>query len=70
MQVEGLFQHLNGFLIPGGAADLRPGHSFYDTATLIFKLARKANDRGDHFPIMGICLGFETMMLIVAGTEN
>jgi gamma-glutamyl hydrolase len=67
VQLEGLLGRLNGFLIPGGAANLRPGHNFYDTAKRVLDYALRANDRGEHFPLMGICLGFETLMILTAG---
>ena len=50
------FGIVNGLLLPGGGADLSPGHAFYDTAALLVKLAREANDGGDYFPVHGTCL--------------
>ena len=38
-------------LIPGGSADLKPGHPFYDATEYLFKLAIEANDKGDYFPV-------------------
>lgn len=66
-QLEGLLSRLNGFLIPGGAANLRPGHDFFDTAKRVLDFAIKSNDEGDYFPVLGICLGFETLMVATAG---
>jgi len=43
------------------------GHPFFDTAQLVFDLAKASNDKGDHFPLMGICLGMETLAVIVSG---
>jgi hypothetical protein len=45
------FQFINGLLLPGGGADLEPGHKFYDTAALAVELAVQANERGDYFPV-------------------
>eukprot|EP00775_Hariotina_reticulata_P009024 gene9024-9196_t len=69
-KLEGLLGRLNGFLIPGGAANLRPGHDFYDTAKRVLDYALRVNDRGEHFPVLGICLGFETLMILTAGTHD
>jgi gamma-glutamyl-gamma-aminobutyrate hydrolase PuuD len=66
-QLEGLLGRLNGFLIPGGAANLRPGHDFFDTAARVLDYALRANDAGNVFPVLGICLGFETLMVLTAG---
>lgn len=65
-QVEERFRVINGLLLPGGGAILRPGHSFYDTAAQLVKLALKANDRGDYFPVYGTCLGMETLSIIIS----
>lgn len=45
------FNSINGMLIPGGSADLKPGHPFYDATQYLFKLALEANDKGDYFPV-------------------
>ncbi len=64
------FNIVNGFLIPGGAAPLRPGHTFFDTAAEVVRLADEANGRGDSFPILGICLGFETLAIVTSGNTS
>lgn len=68
--LHGLLKNLNGFLIPGGAANLRPGHMFYDTAKRVLNFALAENDAGRYFPVLGICLGFETLMILTAGTHD
>ncbi|KAF6256122.1 class I glutamine amidotransferase-like protein [Scenedesmus sp. NREL 46B-D3] len=68
--LEGLLGRLNGFLIPGGAANLRPGHDFFDTAARVLDYALRANDAGNVFPVLGICLGFETLMVLTAGAHD
>jgi gamma-glutamyl hydrolase len=70
LQLEGLLGRLNGFLIPGGAANLRPGHDFFDTAARVLDYALRSNDAGNVFPVMGICLGFETLMVLTAGKQT
>jgi len=45
------FDVINGLLIPGGGATLKPGHPFYDAAHLLLRLAIQANDKGDYFPV-------------------
>ena len=64
------FNIVNGFLIPGGSAPLRPGHSFFDTAAEVVRLAKLANEHGDVFPILGICLGFEALAIITSGNTS
>jgi gamma-glutamyl hydrolase len=45
------FNAINGLLLPGGGANLSPGHMFYDTAASLFDMAIAANDKGDFFPV-------------------
>jgi hypothetical protein len=45
------FKAINGLLLPGGGASLRPGRLFYDTAARLVQMAIEANDRGDYFPV-------------------
>ncbi len=51
LQVVRLFNSVNGLLIPGGSQALKPGHAFFDTASLMFDLTLQANDGGDYFPV-------------------
>lgn len=52
-QVHGAcrFEIINGLLLPGGGAELSPGHMFYDTAQKLVSMAIKANENGDYFPV-------------------
>lgn len=45
------FNAINGLLLPGGGANLSPGHPFYDTAATLVDMALEANDKGDYFPV-------------------
>lgn len=45
------FKAINGLLLPGGGANLSPGHPFYDAAATLVNMALDANDRGDYFPV-------------------
>lgn len=37
--------------------------------TLLFRIASEMNNKGDYFPILGICLGFE-LLTYVAANKN
>ncbi|XP_043102796.1 gamma-glutamyl hydrolase [Puntigrus tetrazona] len=65
---EKIFRSINGLLLIGGAVDLETS-DFARTAGIYFRLALKANDEGDYFPIWGTCLGFQLLTVLVAG-EN
>ncbi|KAB2043867.1 hypothetical protein ES319_D01G049200v1 [Gossypium barbadense] len=63
---EILFQKLelvNGVLLPGGRSK---SGLYYDIAEKIFKKVIEKNDRGDHFPLYAICLGFELLTMIIS----
>ena len=57
-------------MIPGGAARLRPGQTFFDVAAKILRLAADANGRGDYFPVYGVCLGFEAIGVALSGNTS
>ncbi|XP_024366130.1 gamma-glutamyl hydrolase 1 [Physcomitrium patens] len=59
------FASINGVLFPGGGASLKDT-PFYRVAEKLFNWAIEANDRGDHFPVYGVCLGFELLSIIVS----
>lgn len=57
-----ILKSINGVLFPGGSAPLFPKDSGYAIVTeLVYKKAMEMNDNGIYFPIIGICLGFETL---------
>ncbi|XP_074493529.1 gamma-glutamyl hydrolase [Sebastes fasciatus] len=67
-EYENIFKKINGLLLIGGRADLET--SDYAKVTRIFyRLALKANDEGDFFPIWGTCMGMQLLTVLVAG-EN
>ncbi|XP_067268548.1 gamma-glutamyl hydrolase [Pseudorasbora parva] len=65
---EKIFKSINGLLLIGGSVNLETS-DFARTAGIYFRLALKAHDEGDYFPIWGTCLGFQLLTVLVAG-EN
>ncbi|CAK9882624.1 unnamed protein product [Sphagnum jensenii] len=63
------FAAINGILFPGGATSL-DDNPFYQTAEKLFKMAIKANDNGDYFPLYGACLGFQLLTVIVSQNHS
>ena len=68
-----IFSKINGILLPGGGQHLwkdfhaRTGFSLLtETTQYLMKLAIEANLKGDYFPVMGICLGFELMIMAIS----
>ena len=56
-------------LVPGGTANLK-NSQYAKIGSLFYKMAIESNDKGDFFPVMGICLGFELLAVLQAGTRN
>jgi gamma-glutamyl hydrolase len=65
--IERIFKSINGVVLPGGSGELWYGHPFFDTAARLVQLAKDVNDKGNTiFPLFGVCLGFETLHIILA----
>ncbi|XP_022718041.1 gamma-glutamyl hydrolase 2-like [Durio zibethinus] len=65
-----LFEKLelvNGVLFTGGWAK---AGLYYEMAQKIFKKVLEKNDKGDHFPLYAICLGFELLTMIISEDRN
>ena len=69
-EIKNIFEKIHGLVLPGGSGRLEPGHPFFDTAEVLMNMAIKRNKEGDVFPVFGICLGFETMHIILANTTR
>ncbi|KAI3372729.1 hypothetical protein L3Q82_023193 [Scortum barcoo] len=67
-EYENIFRQINGLLFIGGAADLETS-DFARVAKIFYRLALRANDAGDFFPIWGTCMGMQLLTVLVAG-EN
>ncbi|KNC85056.1 hypothetical protein SARC_02749 [Sphaeroforma arctica JP610] len=63
-EVHQLFDQMHGVYFPGGDASLEYDSQYYKTANILFKRAKEANDAGIHFPILGICMGFQLLTVL------
>jgi len=62
-----ILNNVNGVILPGGHAKFQTS-KYYKHLEIAFNKSIKATWNGDHFPIFGICLGFQH--LIVKLSEN
>jgi len=67
-QLDNVFDSINGILLPGGGASFKG--KFWDTANYLYTRFLDANEKGDHFPIVGHCLGFELEAALVSQNPN
>ncbi|XP_060083766.1 gamma-glutamyl hydrolase-like [Ylistrum balloti] len=65
---EDIFKRINGVLLPGGSVNVMTSYHA-QAAKKLYKMALKANDEGDHFPIWGTCQGLQLLTALTAG-EN
>nr|XP_031825645.1 gamma-glutamyl hydrolase-like [Nomia melanderi] len=63
---EDIMRKINGVLWPGGASTFNKKHGYADAGKKIYKIAKRFNDNGNHFPILGVCLGFELLTYLTA----
>ncbi|CAG9861991.1 unnamed protein product [Phyllotreta striolata] len=66
---ERVVQYTNGVLFPGGSANFTLPGGYGETARTLYKLAKEANDKNEHYPIWGTCLGFEVLPYAQTGTD-
>ena len=71
-----LLPHLSGVLLTGGNIDFlvhpetKEQHPYYKTVRTIAHYAMRLKDeKGEDFPIIGVCQGFQILTMIVAGDE-
>lgn len=68
---ENIMSKLNGVLFPGGATWFNQTNGYSEAGRYIYDIAVEMNDRGEHMPIFGTCLGFELLTYLSAnGTEH
>ncbi|KAI7730886.1 hypothetical protein M8C21_004416, partial [Ambrosia artemisiifolia] len=58
---------VNGVLFTGGS---NMSGLYFEIIGGIFKQVLKKNDKGEHFPLLAICLGFELLMMIISQNNN
>ncbi|XP_034249200.1 gamma-glutamyl hydrolase-like isoform X2 [Thrips palmi] len=62
---------VNGLLLPGGATYFKEeeDNKYFAAGRQLYDLAKEANAAGAHFPVLGICLGMELLMVAAAGND-
>lgn len=64
--LETILNKVNGVMLPGGEINLIDS-KYYLIAKRIFEKAIKMNENGVHFPIFGICRGFQALPVLSEG---
>ncbi|XP_072157805.1 gamma-glutamyl hydrolase isoform X2 [Bemisia tabaci] len=63
-------ESINGLLIPGGGARFNGTDNFFAASKMMYDLALKMNGNNVHFPVFGVCLGFELLLRFASDDEN
>ena len=63
-------QKINGLYFPSGGAFAGTQREYYNCCKKFVQLAMKENDKGNHFPIWGGCMGMQQMMIIADGHND
>ncbi|CAH1722368.1 unnamed protein product [Aphis gossypii] len=58
------------FWFPGGGSAFDISFGISQSTNEIFHISKQINDDGDHFPILGICLGFELLLIASIDGKN
>ncbi|XP_022168636.1 gamma-glutamyl hydrolase A-like, partial [Myzus persicae] len=61
---------VNGILVPGGGCAFNISFGICQSTNEIFHIVKHINDEGDRFPILGICLGFELLLITSIDGKN
>jgi len=66
-RLDSILEKVNGVMFPGGEINLIDS-KYYLAAKRIFEKSVSMNKEGTHFPIFGICRGFQAMPVLTAGS--
>jgi gamma-glutamyl-gamma-aminobutyrate hydrolase PuuD len=67
---KGYIQKINGLYFPSGGAFAGTQTEYYECCKKFVQLAKKENDKGNHFPIWGGCMGMQQLLIIADGHDD
>jgi gamma-glutamyl hydrolase len=75
-QLKTALDAVKGLVLPGGAVENDDTHTdaqraaYWRSMRFAFEYAKAVNDAGRHFPVFGICLGLETLVMLESGDRK
>lgn len=63
---KNIASYVNGILLPGGGTYFDTPGGYAEAGQKLYELAKKMNEAGDFFPMLGICLGFELLTYLAS----
>ena len=68
-KLDTMFSKLNGIMLPGGGNSLIDSE-YSKMANRVFQKSIDINKNGTHFPVFGICRGFQAMPVLTHGSTK
>ncbi|XP_046664417.1 gamma-glutamyl hydrolase A-like isoform X1 [Homalodisca vitripennis] len=59
-----ILDSVNGVLFPGGGLSFLNVGGYADAGRIILNYTKQVNSAGEHFPLVGVCLGFELLFYL------
>ncbi|CAM6109411.1 unnamed protein product [Calypogeia fissa] len=75
-ELEAILSKVNGVVWTGSLVEFNPsddepeGFKYRRTTEFILEYVIRENEKGNHYPLWGTCLGFERLMELLVATEN
>lgn len=69
-KIDSYMSKINGLYFPSGGAFAGTQKEFYTCCKKFLQSAMKENDKGNHFPIWGGCMGMQQLMIIADGHND
>ena len=64
------FSKIHALYLPSGGAFAGTQMTYYNCCKKLLVMAMKENDRGNHFPVWGCCMGFQQMLILADGNDD
>ena len=64
------FSKIHALYLPSGGAFAGTQMTYYNCCKKLLTMAMKENDRGNHFPVWGCCMGFQQMLILSDGNDD
>lgn len=61
---------VNRILFPGGDVFLNETRGYSEAGAIVYKIAKRLNENGNHFPLFGTCLGFELLLYFSINNQD
>lgn len=63
-------KRVHGIYLPSGTIGSKPQPEYYYAVKKLMKLAKRENDLGNYFPVWGVCMGFQQMIIAQDGRDK